>query len=107
MSTADQLGAFEHTHSPLVPDLRVRVVTPNLDANLLALVHAQRRLDREVHREPTVHAGGVLGRIDTVEDILVELCCEVASKAVKLSLAILDDKSFAVVAAKALVATLR
>lgn len=107
VGAADELCSFEDAHGPLVPNFGVRVIAPHLNANLLALVHAKGCLDWEVHGEPTVHARCVLGRIDTVENVLVELCCEVACETVKLSLVILDDESLAVVAAKTLLAALR
>ena len=77
---------FLHGYGPLVPDFRVRVVAPNLHLYHLASVSDNRHSDREVQREPTLHAWSVLTRVNAVEDILVQLGREVASETMDLGL---------------------
>ena len=89
-SLHDSAGCRAHPilqcKGPLVPHLRVRVVPPDLYLDYLALPHTERRGNREVEREPRLHAGRVLRSVNTVEYVLVQLCCEVASEPMNLSL---------------------
>ena len=102
-SLRDDLGTwhavFTESDGPLVPDLRVGVVAPDLHLDLLTLAHDDRHPNREVEWEPRLHAWGVLARVDTVEDILVELGCEVASESMNLSLRLLHREIEAAVLA--------
>ena len=102
-SLRDDLGtwhaAFTQCDGPLVPDLRVGVVAPDLHLDLLTLAHDDWHPNREVEGEPRLHAWRVLAWIDTVEDILVELGGEVTSESVNLSLRLLHREIEAAVLA--------
>ena len=101
------LVAFSESKSPLVPHLRVGIVPPDLDLDLLALAHGNRDFDWEIQREPGLHAWSVLACVDTVEDILVQLSSEVACESVDLALRLLDGEGEAAVHAHRLIHTLR
>ena len=77
------------------------VVAPNTDADLLAFEGNDGLLDREVHREPAVHTWRVLGRICAIENVLVELRCEVSSEAMDLTLLLLDCEVNSIILAHA------
>ena len=47
-------------------------------------------LDREIHREPAVHPRSVLSWVCAVHNLLIELCSEVACKAMQFTLVLLD-----------------
>jgi len=95
------------SHSPLVPNLSVRVVAPNLDLNDLALANNQRNTDWEVEREPRLHGWRMLFRLDAVENVLIELCSKVTSEAMQLRLSLLDSEGHAAILAQRLSFTLR
>lgn len=98
--------AFPQSEGPLVPDLCVRVVTPDLHLNDLTLADDKRSPNGEVEREPRLHAWGMLRRVNTVEDILVQLCGEVSGKAMDLSLSLQDRERHHTVLAHGLLHTL-
>ena len=80
-------------HGPLIPNLRVRVVAPDRDVNLLALVTDEGYLNWEIHWEPTVHTRSVLRRIGAVKDVLVEFCSEITTETMYLSLFLLNSEN--------------
>ena len=87
---------IEDAHGPFVPDLGVRVVSPDGDVDLLALKGLDGVLHWEVHREPTVHAWGVLDGICAVKNFLVELSCEVTCESMELTLLLGDFEHYAI-----------
>lgn len=70
--------------APFVPDLRRLNTAPNCNPNLLTFISSHRVLDREIKREPTVHARSMSVRISRVENVLVKMGIEVASESVEL-----------------------
>lgn len=87
--TQDSVGALDQAHGPLVPDLGLGVVAPNADFYSLALSGHEGSSNREVEREPRVHAGGVSFRLNTVVYLLVKLSGEVSGEPVDLLLSLL------------------
>jgi len=63
---------------------------------LLSLEGFYRLFDREVHREPAVHARSVLSRVSAVGNLLIKLCSEVSSEAMKLALVLLNCEAHSV-----------
>ena len=58
----------------------------------MTTTNEERRFDREVEREPGVHGWCVCLWLYAVEDFLVEFGCEVAGKAMDLSLLLLASE---------------
>ena len=63
--------------------------------------------DWEVEREPTLHAWGVLARVNAVEHVLVELSGEVACKSMDFGLGFLDSEVDATILPQRLFLSLR
>lgn len=82
---------------PLIPHLRVGVITPYCDDYLLSLICNDRVLDGEIHGEPRVHAGCVLRGVRAVKDFLVEFRCEVPTEAMNFTLLLLHCKGNAII----------
>ena len=78
--------AVSNLHGPLIPHTWSWMISPDLDAHLLASVYLEWRLDRKVHGEPRMHAFGVCSWVGWVVDVLVELSCEVAGKPMNFTL---------------------
>ena len=89
--------ALEQSHCPLIPDLRIGVVAPDLDLNYLPLANDDRHADREVEWEPRLHRRRMLLWLDAVENILVQFSREVASESMQLSLRLLDSEAKAAI----------
>lgn len=107
MSAGHQILTVIDSHGPLIPHLRLRIISPNLYSHLLSFWHHQRCLDWEIHREPTVHSWCVLLRLDAVEDFLVQLCSEVPSKSMQFRLCLLHDEALTIIHSKVLITSLR
>ena len=63
-----------------------------MDLDALALADKQRLANWEIEREPRLHTRGVLRRLSTVENVLVELCSKVARESVDLTLHLLNSE---------------
>ena len=100
-------STFFQSQRPFVPNLRVGVVAPDLNLDNLALSNNHWRPDREVKWEPTLHTWGMLARVNAIEDILVELCCKVASKAMYFGLGFLHSEIDTAIFPERLVLSLR
>ena len=103
----NKFWAIKYAHSPLVPNFRLRIITPNLDSHFLTFRNNKWSLDREVHREPTVHSRSMLFRFNTIENVLIKFSCKVASKSMQFSFCFLHDEDLAIIATQVLFTTLR
>ena len=65
------------------PDVALGYVPPEMQIQLVRLLDLDGLLQREEDGEPGEHAGGVSGRQDGDDDILVELTLEIPSEAVE------------------------
>ena len=65
------------------PDVALGDVPPEMQFQLVRLLHLDGLLQREEDGEPGEHAGGVGGRQDGDDDILVKLTLEIPSEAVE------------------------
>ena len=65
------------------PDVTLGYVPPEMQFQLVSLLDLDGLLQREEDGEPGEHAGGVSGRQDGDDDILVKLTLEIPSEAVE------------------------
>ena len=65
------------------PDVALGYVPPEMQIQLVRLLDLDGLLQREEDGEPGEHAGGVSGRQDGDDDILVKLTLKIASEAVQ------------------------
>jgi hypothetical protein len=91
-SARDNLGTLFEAHGPFVPDLGLRVVSPDTDLDSLSISSHERFFDREVEGEPRVHARGVGFRFNAVVNLLIQFSCEISSEPVYLALLLLDGE---------------
>ena len=91
---------LEKRHCPLIPNLRIGIVAPDLNLNNLALTYYDRYTDGEVEREPRLHRWCMLLRLNAVENILVQLSGKVPSESMQLSLRLLYGETQTAVFAK-------
>ena len=71
------------TEGPLVPDVSLGDVPPEVQSQLVSLLDLHGILQREEDGEPGEHAGGVSGGQDGDDDLLVKLTLKIPSKAVQ------------------------
>lgn len=73
VTCAKDLSAIfrSEAHGPFVPNLGLRIVTPETDFYFLPFSSHERISDGEVEREPGMHTGCVSNRLNTVVYFLV------------------------------------